>query len=110
MKTSLLAAYCRRVVTTGTMIASFTTGLAQPAPAPSPAIVAKYDANKNGVLDPGELAAMQAGEKEVVSVMTPFQVSTDKDRGYFGGNTLAGGRADTPLKITPASISVMTKE
>ncbi len=43
-------------------------------------------------------------------LLTPFQVSTDKDRGYFGGNTLAGGRADTPLKITPASISVMTKE
>lgn len=43
-------------------------------------------------------------------VLTPFEVSTDKDRGYFGGSTLAGGRADTPLKITPASISVMTKE
>lgn len=42
--------------------------------------------------------------------LTPFEVSTDKDRGYFGGSTLAGGRADTPLKITPASISVMTKE
>ena len=43
-------------------------------------------------------------------LLTPFQVSTEKDRGYFGGNTLAGGRADTPLRITPASISVMTKE
>ena len=43
-------------------------------------------------------------------LLTPFQVSTDKDRGYFGGSTLAGGRADTPLKITPGSISVMTKE
>ena len=49
-------------------------------------------------------------EKTEAVLLTPFQVSTDKDRGYFGGSTLAGGRADTPLKITPASISVMTKE
>ncbi len=51
-----------------------------------------------------------AATKQEAIVLTPFEVSTDKDRGYFGGNTLAGGRADTPLKITPASISVMTKE
>jgi outer membrane receptor protein involved in Fe transport len=95
------------------LIASLTaasTLLAQTASV-SPAALAKYDANKNGVLDPSEIAAMEAaeGSKDAV-LMTPFQVSTDKDRGYFGGNTLAGGRADTPLKITPASISVMTKE
>lgn len=51
-----------------------------------------------------------ASDKTETITLTPFEVSTDKDRGYFGGSTLAGGRADTPLKITPASISVMTKE
>ena len=55
-------------------------------------------------------AAAAAPGKPSAIQMTPFQVSTDKDRGYFGGSTLAGGRADTPLKITPASISVMTRE
>ncbi|MDP3070312.1 MAG: TonB-dependent receptor plug domain-containing protein [Opitutaceae bacterium] len=56
---------------------------------------------------PASRPATPSGE---TITLTPFEVSTDKDRGYFGGNTLAGGRADTPLRITPASISVMTKE
>jgi Ca-activated chloride channel homolog len=43
-------------------------------------------------------------------LMTPFQVTTDTDVGYTAGNTLSGGRVDTPLAITPGSISVMTKE
>jgi outer membrane receptor for ferric coprogen and ferric-rhodotorulic acid len=43
-------------------------------------------------------------------VLTPFQVNTTKDAGYAAASSLAGGRADTPLKLTPASISVMTKE
>ena len=43
-------------------------------------------------------------------ILNPFQVSTDKDTGYVAANSLAGGRADTPLKLTPASISVMTQE
>ena len=49
-----------------------------------------------------EAAATAATSNEAI-LLTPFQVSTDKDRGYFGGSTLAGGRADTPLRITPAS-------
>ena len=59
---------------------------------------------------PAPTASATATKSEEAILLTPFQVSTDKDRGYFGGSTLAGGRADTPLKITPASISVMTKE
>ena len=42
--------------------------------------------------------------------LTPFEVHTDKDVGYVAASSLAGGRADTPLKLTPASISVMTQE
>jgi iron complex outermembrane receptor protein len=48
--------------------------------------------------------------KEEITTLTPFEVSTDKDVGYAAGNTLSGGRVDTPLAITPGSISVMTKE
>ncbi|HEY8994017.1 MAG TPA: TonB-dependent receptor plug domain-containing protein, partial [Lacunisphaera sp.] len=43
-------------------------------------------------------------------VLTPFQVNTSKDRGYAAGNTLSGGRVDTPLELTPSSISVITKD
>lgn len=49
-------------------------------------------------------------EKSDAVVLTPFEVNTNKDHGYAAGNTLSGGRMDTPLKITPASISVMTRE
>lgn len=73
-------------------------------------MLAKYDADKNGVLDQSELATMDAAEKSGAILMNPFAVSTEKDRGYAAGNTLSGSRADTPLAITPASISVMTKE
>jgi outer membrane receptor protein involved in Fe transport len=77
---------------------------------PTPAQLAKFDLNKNGVLDSEELAALEAEEKTAPVVLTPFEVNTDKDRGYAAGNTLSGGRVNTPLAITPASISVMTKE
>src|SRR5687767_4561901 len=43
-------------------------------------------------------------------VRNPFEVTTDKDTGYVAASSLAGGRANTPLKLTPASISVMTQE
>jgi outer membrane receptor protein involved in Fe transport len=87
--------------------------LAQTAPAPGAAVLAKYDTNKNGVLDPEEIARQQQAEGRPPGdaiLLTPFEVSTDKDVGYAAGNTLSGGRVNTPLAITPASISVMTKE
>ncbi|MEO5958326.1 MAG: TonB-dependent receptor plug domain-containing protein, partial [Opitutaceae bacterium] len=82
------------------------------APAASPADLAKYDRNKNGLLDPAEAEQMRADEAKAGEPikLTPFEVSTNKDIGYAAGNTLSGGRVDTPLAITPGSISVMTKE
>ncbi len=77
---------------------------------PTAAQVAKYDANKNGVLDADELAALAAEEKTGAILLTPFQVSSEKDRGYAAGNTLSGGRINTPLDLNPSSIQVMTKE
>ena len=43
-------------------------------------------------------------------LLNPFEVGTDKDTGYAADSSLAGGRANTPLKLTPASISVMTTQ
>ena len=87
--------------------------IGQTASAPNPVLLEKYDRNRNGVLDPDELKRLQTEETrrggETV-YLTPFEVNTDKDVGYAAGNTLSGGRVDTPLAITPGSISVMTKE
>lgn len=43
-------------------------------------------------------------------VLSPFEVSTARDVGYTATSALAGGRTNTPLKETPAAISVMTRE
>lgn len=48
-------------------------------------------------------------EDEVVT-LSPFEVNAADDRGYIATNTLAGGRLNTSLADTPASISVMTEE
>lgn len=55
-----------------------------------------------------QTAAAAAAEEAIV--LTPFTVNTTKDTGYVAGSSLSGGRADTPLKLTPASMSVMTRE
>src|SRR4051812_2035795 len=82
------AALCRRVLLVGAMSASMSVAKAQTAPT----------------------ATTAAPKTNETIVLTPFQVSTDKDVGYAAGNTLSGGRVDTPLAVTPGSISVMTKE
>ena len=41
-------------------------------------------------------------------LLSPFEVRTDGDAGYIAASALAGGRTDTPLKLTSAAISVMT--
>jgi iron complex outermembrane recepter protein len=104
-----LAALCRHAVLVGAFGVFLPIADAQTAPAPTAADLAKYDTNKNGALDPAELAQKAADQSNTV-VLSPFEVSTEKDVGYAAGNTLSGGRVDTPLEITPGSISVMTKE
>lgn len=43
-------------------------------------------------------------------VLSPFEVDSRSDRGYYATNTLAGSRLDTELRDLAASISVMTSE
>jgi outer membrane receptor protein involved in Fe transport len=50
-----------------------------------------------------------ASDPEVL-VLTPFTVTTDKDVGYTANSSLAGGRTDTPLKVTPSAISEVTTQ
>ena len=106
-----MAALCRHLALAGVFGFLLSHATAQTAPVPTADQLAKYDKNKNGKLDSDELAQMESDIKQTGAVvLTPFQVSTDKDNGYAAGNTLSGGRVDTPLAITPGSISVMTKE
>lgn len=83
---------------------------AQTAAAPSDpaAALAKYDKNKNGVLDPDEREAMEAAAATVQ--LSPFEVRTDQDRGYQAANAGSGGRIDMPLKLTASATSAFTKE
>ena len=85
------ASRCRCLLLVGAMSAFLPLTIAQTAPAPS------------------TKTATTAKSGEAI-LLTPFEVSTDQDRGYAAGNTLSGGRVDTPLAITPGSISVMTRE
>ncbi|HUR59783.1 MAG TPA: TonB-dependent receptor, partial [Opitutaceae bacterium] len=50
-----------------------------------------------------------ADDKEAI-MLSPFEVRTDGDVGYTAASALAGGRTDTPLKLTSAAISVMTSQ
>lgn len=48
--------------------------------------------------------------KDGAVVLTPFQVNSSKDSGYFAENTLAGSRLNTNLADLAASITVVTKQ
>lgn len=93
--------------------------------APSASELSKYDANKNGVLDPSELAAQQTdqdksraavstipgapGESNGVTTMSPFEVTPDNE-GYMAMTSAAGTRLNSRLEDIPSSISVLTKQ
>ncbi len=82
---------------------------AQTAPAPTDAVaLAKYDKNRNGVLDADERAEMEAASSTIQ--LSPFEVRTDLDRGYQAANAGSGGRVDMPLKLTASATSAFTKE
>jgi outer membrane receptor protein involved in Fe transport len=51
--------------------------------------------------------AADASEKPLV--LETFVVNTAKDNGYIAVDSLAGGRTNTPIKLTPSSISSLTR-
>ncbi len=58
---------------------------------------------------PGTIEQSQGARNEVVH-LSPFTVTTDSDVGYVATNALAGGRTQTPLRLTPSAVSAMTTE
>jgi outer membrane receptor for ferric coprogen and ferric-rhodotorulic acid len=86
---------------------------AQSVPTVTSEDLAKYDTNKNGVLDANERATKQAAEaattrEEVVS-LSPFEVRAEAT-GYFQSNTMSGTRLNSKIEDLGQSITVMTKE
>ena len=89
-------------------------------PRPTDAVtLARYDKNRDGVLDAAELSAKDADERASagstaastdVILLTPFEVSTGTERGYSASNTLAGTRLNSRLEDLAGSISVITKQ
>lgn len=51
----------------------------------------------------------QPDPTQPVIQLSPFEVTTDQDRGYVAVNSLAGGRTNTPLRLTPSAISSLTR-
>ncbi|MGH7958889.1 MAG: TonB-dependent receptor plug domain-containing protein [Opitutaceae bacterium] len=99
---------------------------AQQAPASATAAdLARYDTNRNGRLDPDELAAQQAAGARAANVpvktgagtatqdsvvhLSPFEV-TAEGRGYQATTTMSGTRLNAKLEDLASAISVVTKE
>jgi hypothetical protein len=59
-----------------------TSAGSQPIEAATPSILAKYDRNRNGILEANELAALTADQRSEGTVPNPFRVTTDVDQGY----------------------------
>ncbi|MFP4281337.1 MAG: TonB-dependent siderophore receptor [Opitutales bacterium] len=60
---------------------------------------------------PLHLAAQEddASEEEIIE-LSPFQVSTDDDRGYYASNSISGSRINVSLQEMPMPIEVITSE
>jgi outer membrane receptor for ferric coprogen and ferric-rhodotorulic acid len=94
--------------------------------APADTDLKKYDRNKNGRLDPDELAAMRADETKAKNAaspadpartpdqetvqLSPFEVNAAQDKGYYASNTLSGTRLNSKIEDLASSISVVTKQ
>jgi iron complex outermembrane receptor protein len=51
-----------------------------------------------------------AEKKDEVLVLSPFTVTTDKDRGYAATNAISGSRVNSPIKDLPIPMQVITSE
>ncbi len=51
----------------------------------------------------------RAEPAEEVIALDTLVIDTDRDRGYIAVDALAGGRTNTPIKLTPAAMSSLTR-
>src|SRR6478736_3981115 len=59
---------------------------------------------------PAPAATPAATKDDETVVLSPFQVSTDKDNGYGATNSISGSRVNTPIKDLPIPIQVITDD
>ena len=83
--TASLPAHLRQAATVSQLLAFATIGLAQAVPVPAP-------------------------PADEVTVLTPFTVATNQDRGYRATSTLSGTRINTSLRDIGTSIQAITPE
>lgn len=65
------------------------------------------NANPNA---PATSASANGGGTNQTIVLTPFEVSTTKEQGYFTPNTLAGTRLNNNIADIPSSVTVVTQQ
>src|SRR5688572_6324864 len=58
---------------------------------------------------PSEPAVPLVDQSSTVQ-MTPFEVTSSGDRGYYGANTMSGTRLNSRIEDLASSITVVTKE
>ena len=105
-----------------TLLASGVRAQAMPVSATAAGVLAKNDANRNGKLDPAELAATDAAQTssrpvnvelvprpaaEEVLALSPFEVVSE-NKGYFSANSMSGTRMNSKIEDLGQSITVMT--
>jgi outer membrane receptor protein involved in Fe transport len=82
-------------------------------------LLAKYDANKNGVLDPDELTAKMADDERAVKSqaktneaieLSPFEVKTNKDTSYGALNSNSISLFNMELLKTPVAADIFTEQ
>jgi hypothetical protein len=117
MKLLTSSLWRRRCIRVPAVVAFWCAGAgslgAQALPAVSAADLAKYDTDRNGRLDPAELAAKRAAEGAAGAgetiTLSPFEVVAEAS-GYFQSNTMSGTRLNSKIEDLGQSITVMTKE
>jgi len=108
------------------LASSLAPGQVAPTRTVDAALLAKYDTNKNGILDAAEQRALDSDQRKVaaatgknapdlgkvgdeVVALSPFEVISDT-KGYYAANTMSGTRFNSKLEDLASSITVMTKE
>ncbi|MFY9924391.1 MAG: TonB-dependent receptor plug domain-containing protein [Opitutaceae bacterium] len=89
-----------------TLVVPICSVRAQQAPAPAPA--ATPTPAPNAVQKTEEPAS--TGNEQSTVVLSPFEVNSTKDQGYFAPNTLAGTRLNNNIGDLGSSITVVTKQ
>src|SRR5450432_3411797 len=60
--------------------------------------------------DPAKPSSPDPDKTDPTVTLSPFDVQTDKDKGYAAANSISGSRINTALKDLPIPIHVITSE